>query len=92
VDQVDKVAALEALVRDHDRWIWAAKGALALTFLFIGLVVYVFNDVRAELRRKADETVITQQINDINQHISYLVGRLERLRDMVPAPREHRGP
>jgi hypothetical protein len=81
-----------ANIREHDHWIWAAKGALALTVVFIGLIVYVFNDVREELRRKVDAGIMSQQIEAMDRHLSYIDGRLERLRDMLPAPQEHRGP
>jgi hypothetical protein len=81
---------LESLVRDHDRWLWAAKGAIALSFLFIGLIVYVFNDVRSELRRKLDTEVAAERFDRITTQIEYLNTRVDRLRDMVAAPPEHR--
>jgi hypothetical protein len=81
---------LESLVRDHDRWLWAAKGAIALSFLFIGLIVYVFNDVRSELRRKIDIEVAAERFDRISTHMEYLNARVDRLRDMLSAPPEHR--
>jgi hypothetical protein len=81
---------IEALIRDHDRWIWAAKGAIALSLLFIGLIVYVFNDVRAELRRKIDAEVAAERFDRISTHMEYLNARVDRLRDMLVAPSEHR--
>jgi hypothetical protein len=79
-------------VRDHDHWIWAAKGALALTLLFIGLVVYVFQDVRQELRRKMDIEVVQQHLDNLDHHLEVLDARIERLRDMVPGQRREGGP
>jgi hypothetical protein len=81
---------LESLVRDHDRWLWAAKGAIALSFLFIGLIVYVFNDVRSELRRKLDIEVAAERFDRIHAHMEYLDARVDRLRDKLASPPEHR--
>jgi len=81
---------IESLVLDHDRWIWAAKGAVALSILFAGLIVYVFNDVRSELRRKIDVAVVDERIDRLTRHLDFLDSRFDRLRDMLPAPPEHR--
>jgi hypothetical protein len=78
---------LASLVRDHDRWLWAAKGACTLALLFMGLVVYVFNDVRAELRRKIDADIIEQHMLKIDRHLEYLDSRFDQLRNMIPNER-----
>ena len=78
------------VVRQHDHVIWAAKGGIALTVLFIGLIVYVFLDLRQELRRKIDIEVVSQHLENIDRHLEVLDQRVERLRDMMPAPYGHR--
>lgn len=92
MDPEQELTALKALVQDHDRWLWAAKGACALALLFMGLIVYVFSDVRQELRTKISVEAGEERMVRMERRLDYIDARLERLRDMMPDPSERGGP